>query len=398
MAVDFQSWAAQIERTNRALVDLLPTADRLGVAPPQGQEWWELLVHKLLPQVATRPALVVAIVGGTNIGKSAIFNHLAGEMASGVSPLAAGTRHPVCLVPAGFDDQRMLERIFAGFALRCWRSPADALEDSDEHRLFWRAGAAIPPRLLLLDTPDIDSDAPVNWQRADVIRQAADVLIAVLTQQKYNDAAVKQFFRRAAAADKPIIVLFNQCDLVADREFWPLWLATFTDQTGARPELVYVVPYDRHAANAQALPFYNVGPAGTLPPVEPGSLGEDLAALHFDKIKIRTFRGALARLLDPQEGAPAYLERVRFRAGEFAAASQALAAAEMARVTWPIVPPQLLVEEIRAWWDANRQPWSRRVHGIYRALGQGVGWPVRAAWRAFGGPPSDPLEIGRAHV
>ena len=35
------------------------------------------------------------------------------------------------------------------------------------------------------------------------------VLLAVLTQQKYNDAAVKQFFRAAVEADKPIVVLFN---------------------------------------------------------------------------------------------------------------------------------------------------------------------------------------------
>ena len=345
MAVDFQSWAAQIERTNRALTDLLPIADSLGIARPHGEEWWELLVHKLVPQVAGRPALVVAIVGGTNIGKSAIFNQLAGETASAVSPLAAGTRHPVCLVPAGFDDERMLERIFAGFALRRWHSPADALEDSEEHRLFWRAGAAIPPRLLLLDTPDIDSDAPVNWQRADVIRQAADVLIAVLTQQKYNDAAVKQFFRRAAAAEKPIIVLFNQCDLAADREFWPLWLATFTDQTGARPELVYVVPYDRQAANTLALPFYNVGTSRSArSPNEPGSLREDLAALHFDKIKIRTFRGAL-RLLNPQEARP-----LTWNGFAFAPRNSPRHRKPWPRPKWPASPGR----------SCRRSSWSRK--------------------------------------
>ena len=76
----------------------------------------------------------------------------------------------------------------------------------------------MPPRLLLLDAPDVDSDVTVNWQRARAIRQAADVLVAVLTQQKYNDAAVKQFFRAAVEADKPIVVVFNQCDLEADRD------------------------------------------------------------------------------------------------------------------------------------------------------------------------------------
>ncbi len=302
----------------------------------------------------------------------------------------------MCLVPTGFDDPQSLERIFSGFALRKWHSPDDPLEDAAEHRLFWRSGTALPPQLLLLDTPDIDSDAPVNWQRADIIRQASDVLIAVLTQQKYNDAAVKQFFRKAVEADKPIIVIFNQCDLQGDREYWPLWLSTFDREIGANPELVYVAPYDRAAAHELRLPFYSVGPDGQASPIAPCSLRDDLAALHFDKIKIRTFRGALARLLDRQQGLPAYLERIRYRSGEFATARETLAAGEMARVSWPVLPPQILVDEIRTWWDAQRPPLSRRIHAAYRTFGRGVAWPLTATWRAVNGPPADPLAFFRA--
>jgi hypothetical protein len=36
------------------------------------------------------------------------------------------------------------------------------------------------------------------------------------------------------------------------------------------------------------------------------------------------------------------------------------------------------------------------VHGMYRALGRGVGWPVMAAWHALNGPPTDPLVAFRA--
>jgi hypothetical protein len=396
MAVDFHAWAGQVGRLDRALADLAPLAEILAVSPPAGEEWHELLTHKLAPQIASRPVLVVAVVGGTNIGKSAIFNQLAGENASAVNPLAAGTRHPVCLTPTGFDDEPTLARIFNGFRLCGWRSADDPLDTSDENYLFWRVGAAVPARLLLLDTPDIDSDAPVNWQRADTIRQAADVLIAVLTQQKYNDAAVKQFFRKAAAADKPIIVVFNQCDPVRDREYWPLWLKTFCDETGAKPDLVYVVPYDRSGANSLGLSFHAVGPDGTQPPADDSSLRDDLAQLHFDEIKIRTLRGALARVLDREQGAPAYMERVRARSAEFASAAQALSTAEMARVQWPVVPPQVLVDEISQWWDERRSAWSRRVHGTYRVVGRAATWPVRAAWRAANGPPADPLATFRS--
>lgn len=364
------------------MADLNAATQALGLGSPAQEEWFALVEHKLLAQLELPPLLVAAVVGGTNIGKSVLFNHLAGETASAASPLAAGTKHPVCLAPASLDGHATLAKIFEGFELRRWQSPNDPLVECQEHLLFWRSGAAVPERLLLLDTPDVDSDAQVNWRRAEQIRHTSDVLIAVLTQQKYNDAAVKQFFRKAAEADKPVIVIFNQCDLEADRDYWPRWLATFTDETGVRPHQVYVVPYDRAGAGGLRLPFYAVGPDGRAPLGEPSSLGHELGRLHFDAIKLRTFRGAMTRVLGAAEGAPQYLDRVRRAGREFAAAARALSAGEMARVNWPTLPAPLLVAEIQQWWDGRRSRWSRQVHGLYRTLGQGVTWPIRRAWQA----------------
>ena len=76
------------------------------------------------------------------------------------------------------------------------------------------------------------------------------------------------------------------------------------------------------------------------PPSSPTDLRNELAALHFDAIKIRTFRGALARVLDPAQGLPGYLGEIRAAAGQFAAAAAALSATEMARVAWPSLPTQ----------------------------------------------------------
>ena len=391
MSSDFATWSAAVKRLLGALAALEPEARRVGVPPPSASAWYELLRHKLLPQLELPPSLIVAVVGGTNIGKSVLFNHLAGQQASASSPLAAGTKHPLCLVPPGLDDPALLARLFEPFQLAPWHSPQDPLSESPENLLFWRVGEQVPPRLLILDVPDVDSDVVVNWERASAVRQAADVLIAVLTQQKYNDAAVKQFFRDAVESQKPIIVLFNQVDLQADRPYWPQWLETFTRETGARPELVYVVPYDRAAALALALPFYEVGPQGLSQPDRAADLRQELAALHFDTIKIRTFRGAMARVLDPRGGAPAHLASIRAAAGSFSTAAAALSAGEMARVEWPELPAGTLVEEIRAWWDAGRAAWSRQIHGFYRALGRGVTWPLRAAWQSMVGPRPDAL-------
>ncbi len=386
----YETFATEVRRLDQALTALAPRAAAVGVAPPAGQEWFDLLRNKLLAQLDLPPLLVVAIVGGTNIGKSAIFNQLAGQVASASTPLAAGTKHPVCLVPADLADAKLLARLFEPFELHAWRSADDPLGDAPEDRLFWRVGTTMPPRLLLIDAPDVDSDIEVNWRRAKAIRQAADVLVAVLTQQKYNDAAVKQFFRAAVEADKPIVVVFNQCEIEADREYWPQWLETFCQHTGARPESVYVVPYDRRAAEELRLTFYLID-SKTACGFAKTDLRADLASLRFDAIKIRTFRGALARVLDPERGAPAYLDSIRRASDEFSAAARALSATEMARVGWPSLPAGVLVDEIRDWWDASRQEWSRAIHGFYRVLGRGVTWPVRAAWNSMAGPQSDPL-------
>lgn len=386
MTESYQTFVERIGRVDRALAAVEPLARTVGVEAPTGQEWYELWQNKVLRQLDLKPLLIVAVVGGTNIGKSLLFNHLAGQLASAVSPMAARTRQPVCLAPPEAGDPHLLGRLFEPFRLQRWRSADDPLQDAPENVLFWRTGSHTPPRLLLLDVPDVDSDVAVNWQRARVIRQVADVLIAVLTQQKYNDSAVKRFFRAAVEADKPIVVVFNQCHLDYDAAYWPQWLATFCRETGARPELVYVVPHDPAAAEELRLPFHCVGPDGAEPLGRQVNLRDELALLHFDTIKIRAFRGALRRVLDGRPGLSDYVQSVRAAAAEFSAAAEALSATELVRVAWPNLPGRILAEEIRRWWDLGRGRWSQRIHGFYRTLGRGVASSVRTVWGALSGP------------
>ncbi|MGD9126121.1 MAG: GTPase domain-containing protein [Planctomycetia bacterium] len=401
MSHDFQAWSDELQKFHSAIERLRPLGDSIGVDTPTGSQWYELLLQKLLPQLSGSPLLVVGVVGGTNIGKSAIFNQLAQENASGVSPLAAGTKHPVCLLPESCDDPAMLARLFPVFKTVRWTSAEDALGETDENLLFYRVSKSIPERLCVLDTPDVDSDMPVNWDRARSIRQVSDVLIAVLTQQKYNDAAVKQFFREAVAADKPIVIVFNQCDLDADREYWPKWLDTFCSETGCsapeeingstkpkrksksgtgadsdslskRPELVYVVPMDRKAADERQLKFYKVDKNGQGEPRLTSGLSEELARFEFDRIKLRTLRGAMDCICDPRQGAADYLEQIRRRSDQFHEAYESIAVSSLIKIEWPALPSKVLIPELRAWWDEGRPEWSKKIHGAYRWLGEAI--------------------------
>ncbi len=432
MTSPYSACAELVRRLNSAVRKLESQAAVMQSSPLAGREWYELLVRKLLPQLTDDAFLVVAVVGGTNIGKSVIFNHLAGCRASATSPFASGTKHPVCLVPPGFEQHHDLAAIFRGFDLHLWSEANAALEDHPEHRLFWRTNDSTPSNLLILDTPDIDGDVRVNWERADNIRRCADVLIAVLTQQKYNDAAVKQFFRKAADEDKVVLVVFNQVLLPDDESYWPIWLETFCQETGVRPEFTYVAPADRRAAEENRLPFFlrdwplpessdglvesDTNPKrergralpdapDTQPPEasaladaagdmgEPHCLKTDLSALHFSSIKWRTLRGSLRTVINEQSGLPAYLNEIKARSAEFRTASALLSTHELAESReWPPMPNPVVVQEVRLWWQQQREGWTKTVHNFYNAVGRGMLKPFASLRDRLQGERILPLE------
>lgn len=402
---DLQTAFAEIAKaTHQAYADLHSLqlkAEFLQPNPLDGQEWYELLRQKLVPQLGGDAWLVCAVVGGTNIGKSVVFNHIAGCKASSSSPMASGTRHPVCLVPEGFPEKHDLQTIFPDFKLHEWSDASLALNKSDNHDLYWRTAPELPSSLLVLDTPDIDSDARVNWVRADAVRRSADILVAVLTQQKYNDAAVKEFFRKAASEDKAILIVFNQCLLPEDEEYWPSWIQTFCSETKVKPEAIYIAPNDRRAANELQLPFYERPwpvPAGWGPDNAPEQevvrdLRKDLSQLRFKEIRLRTLRGSLGEVLNGSRGLPKHLNHLKLASEELAAASERLSSEAVLKIRdWPTPPNNSFVEEIRTWWKARQQGWAKKVNVFYDTIGTGVTWPFRKARDVIQGEPIPPLD------
>lgn len=402
--------AETVGRLKGQVDELNRVAAPLNLPPLSQTEWYQLITQKLLPQLTDDSYLVAAVVGGTNIGKSVIFNHLCNDRASATSPLASGTKHPTCIVPPRLADSEQLQQIFSEFRLLCTSTAEDALQASEDDILFWKESAESPENLLLLDTPDIDSDAEVNWSRADKVRRAADVLIGVLTQQKYNDAAVKKFFRIAAEEGKAVVVVFNQVLLPEDEPYWPIWLETFCRETGVRPEYVYVAPHDRRAAESNQLPFF--ARPWPLPHAEstdadqptqldgqaalladeyaaPRNLMQDLSRLRFEEIKLRTLHGALSALKEPQQGIPAYLSEIRRRAGVHGDAWARLTErlSEIS-VVWPTVPNRIVIEEMRDWWRRHRTGWEASVHGFYDTVGHGLMWPIRRLRETGRTPPT----------
>jgi hypothetical protein len=356
-------------RLAQAIRELEAIGAEMKLPPAASFDWHGDLFQKLVPQLTEEPFLIVAVTGGTNTGKSVIFNHLAGNRLSRTHPNATQTKHPVCSVPRGFLERHDLARVFPDFDVRQWSSENDALEEGPDNRLFVRVDPAgtQPARLLLFDTPDIDGVLRDNWRRAELVRHAADVLVCVLTQQKYNDAAVREFFAAAASVDKTVLVIFNMLHWPRQRELVDGWLATFCRETGVEPAQVYAAPWDPDAAEENRLPFYPVSAAATNP-------RDDLADLHFDEIKIRSFRGSLAELLDADRGAPSYLELMERRAAEFRDARDVLFGRLRLQIDdLPQLPKRLVWDEIWHWLERRRTRFDRAVNGVYTAIGSLMG-------------------------
>ena len=382
--MQFIQYAQSILELDGLLEPLRHLAEACGVPSPEQQTWYALLKHKLVPQLNEKPFLLVAIMGGTNTGKSLIFNHLAGEAFSAVDYRASGTKHPVCLVPkteVSTSYSTILARHFDSFRCVTWSNAEQPLELSEKNYLYWLEGQNVPERLMLLDTPDFDADRESNWERAKSVRHVADVVIAVLTEQKYNDAAVRRFFREAAEAGKPIIVLFNMIDPDGDLQHLSRWLEQFQSETGSQPIDIFAAPYDRERSETLALPFYAVRDNALVP----FDLKTALSELHFDTIKTQTLLGAIKILDDPKTGVQSYLDTVQHASSQFVEALKTLEHIGEAEIQWSGLPAAILADEVRNWWNTRRPAWSRKVNAVYRKVGGGLLWAGRKTVNYFRG-------------
>lgn len=375
----FAAWADDVAELCGLVDALRPLGRSLGAPDPNATDWHGALFGKLRPQVSREPVLVAAVCGGTNTGKSLIANTLVGAAISRSLPEAARTRHPVASLPQGLAGRIDLRELFPGFTPMPWTSEEDALAVVDDDRLVWREDASgnQPARLVLLDTPDIDGTLRENWQRAELVRNACDVIVAVLTQQKYNDAAVRDFFAAAAAARKTVIVIFNMVAWPQQRERIAGWLGTFAAETGVEPAAVYAAPHDFEAAEAGRITFHPV------PELTPDgasvSPAERLAHGDFDRIKFRAMEGAMRVVVDPHAGLGAWLDAFERSAGQWREAQHLLEQDGRVRVDLPTAPREIVWNEIWKWLEPRRSGFDLAVSRVYRVAGKGVMWAARRA-------------------
>lgn len=146
----------------------------------------------------------VAVVGPTQAGKSTVVNLLLGLAAAEASPLAGFTVHPAGFALAPADPQpAWADAFFAGWE----RLPAAALsrERLDCYALEpVSAAAGLPDGAVLWDTPDFDSLKAHSYRRGVLdVAALADVIVLVLSKEKYSDLAVWRFLQLLSPLLRP---------------------------------------------------------------------------------------------------------------------------------------------------------------------------------------------------
>ena len=138
---------------------------------------------------------VLALVGGTGVGKSSLLNVLAGSPVSRASVRRPTTDRPVAWVPVGGRDD--LD------GLLDWLGIGEVLE----HEVPSLRGVAI------LDLPDMDSVETAHRERVEALLPRVDAVAWVTDPEKYHDAVLHDEFLRTwiPRLDTQVVIL-NKVD------------------------------------------------------------------------------------------------------------------------------------------------------------------------------------------
>jgi len=155
--------------------------------------------------------LHIAVVGPTQAGKSSIVNLLLGSQSAGVSPLAGYTVHPQGFCSGvSLAQCADLQHYFGRFQ----QLPQSQLS-KDRHDCYslteTNNNSVLLPPCVLWDTPDFDSIDSINY-REGVLRAMAlaDLVILVVSKEKYADQSVWDIMSALEALHQPTLICLNK--------------------------------------------------------------------------------------------------------------------------------------------------------------------------------------------
>jgi hypothetical protein len=185
--------------------------------------WLQTLDHKLLPRLEGNFPLVAAICGGGSTGKSTLFNTLVGHL---VSPTGgrAGLNRRVLVATRKSQQHQAALLDYLGHTFGETPSP---LEDRAQlvtpGRPLYHESKSLPERVVLLDTPDIDTGSKGHYANRDLARQSlevADLFIYIFTNATYNNLDNTDFIARmlTGVGTRPSYLIYRVYPSFSDDE------------------------------------------------------------------------------------------------------------------------------------------------------------------------------------
>lgn len=327
----------------------------------------KLELESLAPQLCQ-----VAVLGPTQAGKSTLVNLLVGSEVTTVSALAGHTRH--ARGAALGVDAAVLDRIAQALAPAQRVLAADLeADDLDQYSLLSVSEAAFSDAansagpvvenssVIVWDTPDFDSLAADTYRRAVLaIAGLADVIVLIVSRDKYGDMAVWDLLDRIALLDRRALFVVNKVDPFNWEELRAHVVATQQERLQQQAFTVACMP---HTPQGQSIDGQEVLTAlGDLQPIGRGRIEASVAQLMA-----RGLSAWLAPIRSEEVARAGYLAQLEEGKAQFMATYRRdyLADAERYDTFQRLLGELLILLEI---------PLLARTMGSVRRV---VTWPVR---------------------
>ncbi len=153
--------------------------------------------------------ILVTLIGGTGTGKSTLTNRLLGAAGSEVT--ASNFRRTFTAGPVAITNRA--DRIPQNWlGLTCVPAPSLPARGQDAALVVVEHGAPLLERILLLDTPDVDGDQPAHHALADRSFRWSQVLVFLVTPEKYQMTELMPYYRLSQRYGLPTLFVMNKAE------------------------------------------------------------------------------------------------------------------------------------------------------------------------------------------